>query len=359
MNKILSLIPRKLLLLFCSLVFTAALHSQETPARIRVVNTKKEPVPFATITVTNRIDSLLSEKKVADSSGSATFRLSKGVQYIISVSAINYQPQEKRITFTANQNAFIFSLESSAKTLGGVVVRSSKPLMRQEDDKTIVDPENIAATSTSGYEVIEKTPGLFVDQDGNIYIASTTPATILINGREMKMSTADIATMLKSLPPNAIQSIEILRTPSAKYDASSSGGIVNVILKKGVKLGMTGSVTAGMQQGTYGNQFAGFTLNNNDGKKSSSLNVNYSRRNSYDKIITDRLLAPDTMLSQDAFTKYTADVYFAGYSIAFPVSKKWDLDFSTSGSLNDFNNSTDNKSYIKKVSSQQLLNENL
>ena len=49
--------------------------------------------------------------------------------------------------------------------------------MRQEDDKTIVDPEALAATSTSGYEVIEKTPGLFVDQDGNIYISSMSPAT--------------------------------------------------------------------------------------------------------------------------------------------------------------------------------------
>ena len=104
--------------------------------------------------------------------------------------------------------------------------------MRQEDDKTIVDPENLAASSTSGYEVLEKTPGLFVDQDGNIYLNSTTPATIYINGREQKMSTADIASLLKSLPPNSIASIEILRTPSAKYDASGGGGIVNIVLKK-------------------------------------------------------------------------------------------------------------------------------
>ncbi len=76
------------------------------------------------------------------------------------------------------------------------------------------------------YEVIEKTPGLFVDQDGNIYISSLTPATVQINGREMKMSASDIATLLKSLPPDAISKIEIVRTPSAKYDATSSGGIV-------------------------------------------------------------------------------------------------------------------------------------
>src|SRR5215218_1559615 len=118
--------------------------------------------------------------------------------------------------------------------------------MRQEDDKTIIDPENLASSSINAYEILEKTPGLFVDQDGNIYLNSTTPATVYINGREQKMSTADIATMLKSLPPNSIASIEIMRTPSSKYDASGSGGIVNVILKKGVRIGFTGSVNAGM-----------------------------------------------------------------------------------------------------------------
>src|SRR4029078_3522570 len=136
-----------------------------------------------------------------------------------------------------------------------VTVTSQKPLMRQEDDKTIVDPENLAASSTSSYEVIEKTPGLFVDQDGNIYINSLSPAAIYINGREMKMSTSDIATMLKSLPSNSISRIEIVRTPSEKYDASGGGGIINIVLKKGVKIGLTGSVTAGCQQGTYANKF--------------------------------------------------------------------------------------------------------
>jgi hypothetical protein len=85
--------------------------------------------------------------------------------------------------------------------------------MRQEDDKTIVDPENLAASSTNAYEIMEKIPGLFVDQDGNIYLSSTTPAKVYINGREQRMSTLDIATLLKSLPPNAIASVEILRTP--------------------------------------------------------------------------------------------------------------------------------------------------
>jgi hypothetical protein len=265
---------------------------------------------------------------------------------------------EKGIT-VGNKTAFNFTAEPLGKTLEAAVIISKKPLMRQEDDKTIVEPENLIAASTNGYEVLEKTPGLFVDQDGNIFISSLSPATIQINGRDMKMSAADVATMLKSLPPNAISKIEIVRTPSAKYDASSTGGIVNVVLKKGVKIGMTGSVTGGAQQGTYGNQFVGFNLNNNDGKRSSSLNLNYSKRNFYEKIITDRFFAPDSLLNQQAFVKYPSNNYFAGYSFAFPAGKKWDNDFSTSISLNDFTNKTDNQSRIQKISNSEIITDNL
>jgi len=71
-------------------------------------------------------------------------------------------------------------------------------------------------------------------------------------GGKQRMSNADIATMLKSLPPSAIDRVELVRTPSARYDASGVGGIVNIILKKNVKIGLTGSMNAGFNQGKYG-----------------------------------------------------------------------------------------------------------
>ena len=171
----------------------------------------------------------------------------------------------------------------------------------------------------------------------------------------MRMSAADIATMLKSLSPNSISRIEVVRTPSAKYDAAGGGGVVNVVLKKGIKIGMTGSVNSGLQQGTYSNQFAGFNINNNDGEKSYYINLNYNRRNNYESIITDRLFAVDSMLSQDAYTKYRSDGYYAGYGINIFKSKKWDFEFSGNVNLNKSDNNTDNLNVIKKISASQII----
>ena len=329
------------------------IHAQEINVTIRLTDDKDEPVPFANFQVMKREDTLKVQKKAGDNSGKANFILLKDVQYIVRITVANYIPMEKGITVTGDHPVFSFITQPISKSLSVVEVKTIKPLMRQEDDKTIIDPESLAAASTNGYEVIEKTPGLFVDQDGNIYISSLSPATVQINGRDMKMSAADIATLLKSLPPDAISKIEIVRTPSAKYDATSSGGIVNVVLKKGIKIGITGSINTGIQQGTYGNQFMGINLNNNDGKKSSYINLNYSRRNSFEKIITDRLFAPDSMLSQNSVTKYPANTYFANYGMTLPAGKRWEIDFSTSMHLNDYKNSSANQNVIKKISTSQ------
>ncbi|HEY2722757.1 MAG TPA: outer membrane beta-barrel protein, partial [Chitinophagaceae bacterium] len=339
--------------------FGLSSFSQQITVNFKIANGKNEPVPYASFIVMKRSDSSAVQRKAADSSGLVKFLLSQGTQYIVRISSTNYQPVEKGITVNSGHTSFSFVTESLSKTMQGVVVTSKAPFMKQEDDKTIVDPEPIAAASTNAYEILEKTPGVFVDQDGNVYLSSMTPATIYINGRELKMSTADVATMLKNLPPTAIAKIEILRTPSAKYDASGTGGIVNIILRKGVKLGMTGSVTAGLQQGSYGNQFVSFNLNNNDGKKSSSFNLNYSKRNSFEQIQTNHLFAPDSMLSQLAYTKYPGNSYYGSYGLSNELKRNWNIDVDGGVSYNDFNNNTDNFSIIRTISNADTLANNL
>ena len=352
---------RRLLLFVFTIINFVFAYAQTKSASVRfkIVNAKNEPVPYSTVHVISFADTSKQIQKVSDSSSVILIELEQRQVYIIRISSVNYKPFEKTITIKEDNESFLFSLQPASHKLNTVVITATKPLTRQEDDKTIVDPEPLAAASTNAYEVLEKTPGIFVDQDGNVYLSSMTPSKIYINGREMKMSTADVATMLKNLPPNAILKIEILRTPSAKYDASGSGGIVNIVLKKGVKLGRTGSVVAGMQQGDYGNQFAGLNLNNNTGGKNSYLNFNYSRRNNFERIQTDRLFSLDSVLHQDARTKYPAVNYFTSYGVSDSLSPKWYVDFAGSINYQTFNNFTENENMIKKISTDETVSKSL
>lgn len=332
-------------------------NAQQTLVTFKIINAKKEPVSYASVSVTAVNDSSRNFHFVCDSSGVIRFTLPFD-QYRITVSSVNYAPLEKGITVNTDKPVFTFTTQF-ARSLQHVIVTASRPLMRQEDDKTIVDPENLIASSINAYEILEKTPGLFIDQDGNVYISSITPATVYINGREQKMSAADIATMLKNLPPNSVASIEILRTPSAKYDASGTGGIVNVVLKKGVKIGLTGSGTVGGNHGKTGSYFAGFNLNNNNGKVSTYLNLQYGRRNNWEEIRTERRFAADSILIQDAFSYYPTNNYFLGFGINIPFTKKMDVSFDSRINYSEFINSTDNFSQIKKISSHTLVSDNI
>ncbi|XZF13541.1 outer membrane beta-barrel protein [Chitinophagaceae bacterium MMS25-I14] len=277
-----------------------------------------------------------------DKDGNVLLQLQMGTSYTVEISAKDFAPLMVQLKADSAGQVFRYTLDV-AQSLQGATVTARKLLMRQEDDKTIVDPEPLAVSSSSGYEVLEKTPGIVADQDGNFYLSATNTATIYINGRELKMSNTDIASMLKSLPPNAIERIEILRTPSAKYDASGAGGIINIVLKKGVKLGISGSVNAGVQQGVYGNQYGGVSLNYNDGDKSAYLNLNYAQRRSMEHVDAYRTITPDTSLDQSSASVYNSHNIYLGYG-AGKTAGKWthSYDGRISGTYN--NNRTDNGS---------------
>lgn len=346
---------RLCLLLMFFLACVGRVTAQNLPVQISIRDSKGNPVEFAAVSLFR--DSTRRLGNVTDSLGFARFVIDSAGNYFIKITAIGYKTIEQSINISSTEASFSFNLAISGTSLNEVVILKKKPLIRQEDDKTIIDPEQLAESSSNGYEILEKTPGLFVDQDGNIYLSSTTPALVFINGRELKMSRADIASMLKSLPPNSIEKIEIIRTPSAKYDASGSGGIVNVVLKKGVKIGLNGSVRMGAQQGVYGNQNIGFNLSNNNGKASSYFNANFALQNNYQQINTDRVLFGDTILSQKAFTKYPGKNAFTNFGLNKDLNDK--LNFSYDARLSYTNGKADTKNsndIVNKVSEDVLGN---
>ncbi len=327
-----------LIILLC---YGQQLFSQQVITKIKVTDTNKQPLFGTGVLLSLQADSSVLFSAITDSAGVATFNVSES-NYWLSVSSVGYKSIYRGIKIVKSNQKFEIVLQPVSQNLTEVTVRAKKPLLRQEDDKTIVDTEPLAATSTNVYEIIEKTPGIFLDQDGNVYLNSTTPATVYINGREQKMSAADIATILKSLPPNSVESIEIMRTPSAKYDASGSGGVVNIVLKKGVKIGLTGSLNAGANQGRFGSQFAGFNVSNVDGGRSSYLNLSYNRRNFYDSLTSMREITKERFISHRAYNTTPSDALFLGFGIGREPTKKMTVGTDTRISYNPYNSKNTN-----------------
>jgi hypothetical protein len=327
--------------------------AQMTPLKLNIVDGKNQSIAFANISI-QMIDSAISKNQVADSNGQVNVMLQSGKLYKFTTSAVGYQIDNRTIKFE-NLNSLKIQLKESNGQLKEVVVTSTKPLIRQEDDKSVVDPEPLAAASTNAYETMEKIPGIFIDQDGNIYLNGLSPAGIQINGRELRMSASDMATLLKSLPPSSIQKIELVRTPSAKYDASGGGGVVNIVLKKGIKIGLNGSVNTGMNQGVYGNQFLGLTLNNTTDKYNSYLNTQYNQNDGYSIVNTDRFLSLDTVLKQTAKTLSPNRSAYIGFGVGRNWTDRFELNYDARLSGQSFINSTNNESILEKISAKKNL----
>jgi hypothetical protein len=325
---------------------------------IKVVDNNRNPLPGATVQISHISDSskLFSTTNIE---GIAFFNNLKNTTYLLNISYIGFSPLEKAITIKSNERNFTFKLQENAYALDEVTIAAQKPLIRQEGDKMIIDPESLANAASNTLEVLESTPGLYVDQDNGIFLNSATPAKVYINGREQKLSSQDISMILQSLPPGSVEKIEVLRTPSTKYDAASSGGIINVVLKKGVKIGRFGSIKAGLNQGIYGNRNIGFSLNDSGDKYTAYINGNYSYNDRQEDLNTYRFIATDTLLSQNSITRQKSHNAYSGYGINYDISEK--MTFSYDGRINYSlpNNFTNNINYIESAELVRLSqNEN-
>lgn len=345
-----------LLLLGCLFAGTFFVSAQTASLQVNIQYPKNDTGSNSTIRLYLLPDTLLSATKLIQTK--ERFPVTIGASYLVRISSAGFEDATRTIIITATQNILNVALKRNVKALQDVVVISRKPLVKQEEDKTIVDAEVLANSSTNAYEVLEKTPGAVVDQDGNVYLNSATPATIQINGRDVKLNAADLASLLKSLPAGSVVKIEILRNPSAKYDAASSGGIVNIVLKKGVKLGTSGSVNIGYFQGVYGTATAGFNFTKGNDKLTSYFSYQFTRRNNFETLNSGRLLNFDTTLFQRAYTTYpTFNNYIsAGFDVI--LNKKLTVGYDIRFTANNNKSYALNQSMITALTPQNIVGSN-
>ena len=313
--------------------------AQNIALRINVKDENSEPVLNATAQILNERDSSILFVKTLKKD--VFFLLKKNASYFLRITSVNTNTIFKFIKTGDRDTLIDLVAQTKSNKLDEVIVTSRTPLIKQDDDKTIVDAEILANSSTNAFEVLEKTPGAIVDQDGNVYLNSATPATIYINGREIKLSAADISSLLKSLPANSISKIEILRNPSAKYDAASSGGIVNIVLKKGVQLGTNGSVDASYFQGVYSTKTIGFNVNKSDDKLNTYLSYNFTDRTSF-SVLTSNRLNTDVTFRQYAFTKFPTITHYAGGGLDYQINKKLNIAYDVRFTANNNRSFVDN-----------------
>ncbi|MFT3676596.1 MAG: TonB-dependent receptor [Chitinophagaceae bacterium] len=188
--------------------------------------------------------------------------LTAGITYTLRLSLIGYEPVVHSFVFPDISALTDLRLQPVRQMLGEVVVTSKKPLVtRQADRYTVNVEDSYLSGGRTGLEVLQHSPGLWVSPTGDIRIIGGQTVTVMINDVVQRMPAADLANFLRSLRSEDISRIEVIPNPPAEFEASSSGGIIHIILKKTRKNGLTGTANAGYRiQGSKGYRWAGTSV---------------------------------------------------------------------------------------------------
>lgn len=201
----------------------------------------------------------------------------------------------------------------SVHQLKQVVVSSKKPLYEVKIDRTVVNvdasPSNVG---TNVIEVLEKAPGVNVDKDGNISLKGKNAVLVMIDGRPSYLTPADLFNYLKSLPSTAIDQIELMTNPPAKYDASGNAGVINIKTKKNKTMGFNGTYNASIGQGVYNRNSNSLNLNYRKNKLNVFSNMSYSNWSGFNDLKILRKYKDDqnnvkAIFDQTAFAKNNED----------------------------------------------------
>ncbi|HET6541774.1 MAG TPA: TonB-dependent receptor, partial [Chryseolinea sp.] len=209
------------------------------------------PVEFANVALLDPTTEKPIDGAVADDKGKFIIPKVAPGTYSVSITFIGYETQTiKSVTVEDKRdevNLGIIKLGSSTKVLNEVVVEGQKQLIEERVDRTIYNAENdITSKGGDATDVLKKVPMLSVDLDGNVTLRGSQNIRVLINNKPSTIMASSIADALKQIPADQIKTVEVITSPSAKYDAEGTGGIINIITKKNTLQGATLNVDAGV-----------------------------------------------------------------------------------------------------------------
>ncbi|MFM7022397.1 MAG: TonB-dependent receptor domain-containing protein [Flavobacteriales bacterium] len=263
-----------LLLLLLSPCMAFSQHISGSVYERHSYDTVPLPLEFVIVSLHSEDDSTLSSV-TTNASGFYRFNDVKPGSYFIKTSFSDFEDYSSELIKIDSLPVDYQNIYLKRVALKTIAIEKKKSIVKQEAGKTVVDVG--AMTSTTGLmaiDLLRKMPGVRVDNDGNITLKGKANVTILFDGRAMNMSGKQIASILQAMQASEIENIEIITSPSAKYDAQGDGGMININFKKAAKKGFYGDVQVTYGQGILPKSNSGINVAFNSGKW--KLNASYS-----------------------------------------------------------------------------------
>lgn len=300
-------------------ICTGVAHAQTSKITGTVKDAAAKPVEFATVSLLRAADSIIVKGTLSDDKGAYFFdNVAKG-SYLIKTTSVGYVNGLGKL-FTADGATQVavpaITMAEAAKSLNAVNITAAKPLIERKTDRTVMNVENsILAAGNTAMEILERAPGVTVDKDDNISLRGKQGVTVMINDKLTYLSSAQLATLLRSTDGNTISTIEIITNPSAKYDAAGNSGIINIKLKKNKQKGTNGSLSQGVSRGKNFRDATSLNINHKNGPLNIFGTISRGDNNRYREIGINRIIANTDTPYFDQLSKMTNTSYYNNFNI--------------------------------------------
>jgi outer membrane receptor protein involved in Fe transport len=268
-------------------------QAQTPQSRIygRVLDADGKNIEFATAALLK--DSVLVKTTFTEKDGLFSFdKLSYG-KYLIKVSVVGSPIyQTDTLVLTANRaviNLADIKIKAGATNLKEVNISGQKAFVERKIDRTVVNVDALISNAgTTALDVLSKSPGVNVDQNGAISLKGKSGVAIFIDDKPTYLSGADLDNYLRSLPSSSLDQIELMTNPPAKYDAAGNGGVINIKTKKTKTAGFNGGINVSLNQGELSRSNNSFNFNYRKDKINVFGNLSYNLNNSFTDLDLNR-----------------------------------------------------------------------
>jgi hypothetical protein len=262
-----------ILLFLLALTFGASAQSSFSISGT-IFNTTSEPIDLAQISLFNQVDSSFVKSEYSDEDGSFQISNVSEGNYLLRVNAAGFEKLDKSISLQENLELASIQLTSDGQEIEAIEVTATVPFIQRKIDRTVVTPDALIANAGSNaLEVLERAPGVTVDQNGVIALKGRTGVNVFINDKPSYLSGSDLEAYLRSLPASSIKNIEIIENPPAKYEAAGNAGIININIKRNTLKGFYGNTAVSYRRSRYNGSNNSLNLNYNREKVSFTANM--------------------------------------------------------------------------------------
>jgi outer membrane receptor protein involved in Fe transport len=278
-------------------------------------STNNEAVEFANVALLDSNTGKPINGDVCDDKGKFTIKNVPDGNYTLAISFIGFKTKKIKVQVTDKKNSVDLgniSFSPAVEMLKEIEVQGQKVLVEEKVDRTIYNAENDAtAKGGDATDVLRRVPMLSVDLDGNVSLRGSSNLKVLINGKPSTIAANSVADALKQIPSDQIKTVEVITSPSAKYDAEGSAGIINIITKKNTLEGATLNI-----DGSAGYRGSNMGINGSYRKGKMGFNLGGFGRSNYNtpgnfyndqvsKVASTSIIQTADTRTQNLFGNYT------------------------------------------------------